>query len=194
MGVIREEPGTVLVIAEKQEACTFVKSAISSFVRKIEWVPGMPEAKKKIASERILLLVIFLPLSDGGGIDDAVEVADRKSIPSVILVGTEIYPQTVYRARGRRIYVLAYPAKKSILAQTVNILFNSQVQLYQLIRERDALQEKLADLSVINRAKLVLVEKKGLTEDEAHHQVEHVAMDRGITKRKAAEYLLRLME
>ena len=33
-----------------------------------------------------------------------------------------------------------------------------------------------------------------LTEDEAHHQVEHVAMDRGITKRKAAEYLLRLME
>ena len=190
MGQYMEEPGSILVVSEKPEISDLLKNALGGFVRKISHVKNMNEARRKIMQERIFLLLLFSSPSENTGIDDVIELADRKLIPSVLTVAPEIYPQTVYRAKGRRIYVLTYPIKKGMLIQTVNILYESQMQLYKMMLERDRLQEKLTDMSVISRAKLLLIEKTGMTEEEAHHTLEKDAMDAGITRRKAAEYVI----
>ena len=190
MTSIRDGTGTVLVISAKEDAGTFVKTSLHSNVSRVIRAGGITEAKKKISAEGVDLLIVFMPLPDGSGIEEIMELERRRSVPAVILTGPDLYAEAVYRTRGHRIYVLSYPAKKSMLAQTVNVLAAGQAQIRKLMKERDSLQEKLADQTVINRAKLLLIERDGLTEDEAHHLLERAAMDKGITKRKAAESIL----
>ncbi len=190
MALRLEEQGAILVIAEKKEAYTFLKSALEQTYREILHAAGMSEAKTRIGSEKVCMVFIFTPLSTGNGVEEAKEFIDRRGIPSVIIAGNDIYPEIVYRTQGRQIFVLTYPAKKGLILQTANILCECQRQLKRVMAERDRLQEKLADMSVINRAKLCLIERRQLKEDEAHHYIEKLAMDKGLTKRKAAELVL----
>ena len=182
------DTGTVLVIAGKPDAGSFVRAAMRGSVSRVTRAESMQEARRLIGAGKASLMVAFMPLTDGG-LDEIIEIEERKSVPSVILVGPEMYEEALYRTRRRRIFVLAYPARKSVLAQTVNILMADQEQIAKIVKERDALREKLADQTVINRAKLLLIEG-GMSEDEAHHHIEHLAMDKGITKRKAAELVI----
>ena len=194
MGIPKEEPGVILVVSEKEEFFRFLKSALTGSGRQIEYAAGLTEAMKKISQERIFLLFLCSPFQTGSGVEEAVLLSERKMIPSVLVVNAEIYPETLYRTRNRRIYVLTYPVRKSMVLQTVSILYESQMQIYRLMKERDQLQERLTDLTVINRAKLILIQKEGLTEEEAHRALEKDAMDAGITKRKAAEYLIQRLD
>ena len=189
-----EEVGSILVVSEKEETYTFLKTALSAYFKQIVRATSMAQAKQKLGKERIFLVFVFTPLTDGSGLNDVKTIVDQKGVPAVYVVNAEIYPDTVYRARGRRIYVLSYPLRKGMLIQTTDFLYETQLQIYKMMKERDQLQEKLADQMVINRAKLVLIEQQRYTENEAHHYIERMAMDKSLTKRKAAELILQEME
>ena len=49
----------------------------------------------------------------------------------------------------------------------------------------------MAEIRLVNKAKWALIEKKGMTEEEAHKYIEHMAMDERITRKEAAEKVLK---
>ncbi len=49
----------------------------------------------------------------------------------------------------------------------------------------------MAEIRLINRAKWVLIEKQGMSEQDAHRYIEKQAMDRCVSKRIIAEEILR---
>ncbi len=190
MGPYADEQGSILIVSAKKEACSFLKSALERFYKRFIYASSMTEAKNHFGIENVFLLFVFTPLPEGNAIDDVLELSDRKTTPSILVVQPDIYPEVLYRTRGRRVYVLTYPTKKGLVLQTVNILCESQIILNKAMQERDKLREKLSDLQIVTRAKLSIMEKKGVGENEAHHYVEKTAMNKGLTKRKAAEYIL----
>jgi response regulator NasT len=48
----------------------------------------------------------------------------------------------------------------------------------------------MEELRLVSKAKVLLVEKKKMTEDEAHRLIGKQAMDQGISRRRAAQRLL----
>ena len=184
-----EEAGAVLAVAGKQEAFAFIKSALSPRFRRILHAASASEARQCVGRERVMLAFLFTPLGDESGIDAAFELEERKGIASVLVVKPEIYQDVVYKARDHRVFILTYPAQKGILLQTANLLHQTQIQLYKAMMERDELKMRISDLAVISRVKCLLVEKRNMTESDAHHYIEKKAMDRGLTKRKAAEVI-----
>lgn len=52
------------------------------------------------------------------------------------------------------------------------------------------LEEKMAEIRLVNRAKWVLIEQLKMTENEAHKFIERQAMDRCVTRRTIAENIL----
>jgi response regulator NasT len=48
----------------------------------------------------------------------------------------------------------------------------------------------MEELRLVSKAKILLVEKKQMTEDEAHRFIGKQAMNRGISRRKIAEEIL----
>ena len=53
----------------------------------------------------------------------------------------------------------------------------SNHRLQRLRVENDRIQAKLAQVRLVSRAKCLLIERKGLTEAEAHRAIEKEAMD-----------------
>ena len=56
--------------------------------------------------------------------------------------------------------------------------------------ENDRLNKSLADIRLVNRAKCLLIEKLGLTEEEAHREMEKQAMNRRIEKVDLAKKII----
>ena len=51
------------------------------------------------------------------------------------------------------------------------------------------MEEKMNELKIISRAKIVLVQR-GMSEEEAHEYIIREAMNNGLTKREVAEDIL----
>ena len=58
----------------------------------------------------------------------------------------------------------------------------------------ETLEDKMDEIRLVNRAKWILIEYLKMTEGEAHRFVEKQAMNMRITKRAAAENIIRTYE
>jgi two-component system, response regulator / RNA-binding antiterminator len=56
--------------------------------------------------------------------------------------------------------------------------------------ERDQARAKLAERKLIDRAKGILMRKRGISEDEAYHALRRIAMDRNVRMSEVAEQLI----
>ena len=54
-----------------------------------------------------------------------------------------------------------------------------------------SLQEKMADIRAVNRAKWLLISQLGMSEPEAHRYLEKQAMDQCVSKRELAESIIK---
>ena len=48
----------------------------------------------------------------------------------------------------------------------------------------------MEELRIVSKAKLLLIEKRQMSEEEAHRHIGKQAMDHGVTRRQAAEQIL----
>ena len=53
-----------------------------------------------------------------------------------------------------------------------------------------SVSDKMAEIRLVNKAKWALIEKKGMSEDEAHKYIERLAMNERISKKAAAVKVL----
>ena len=65
----------------------------------------------------------------------------------------------------------------------------------RLLRQRtNSLRKKLDDTRLVSRAKLLLMTRLQMSEEEAHHYIEQTAMDAGRKSREVAESIIRAYE
>lgn len=66
---------------------------------------------------------------------------------------------------------------------------------YQAVKtERDAAQAKLAERKLIERAKGILMRKRGVSEDEAYHMLRKLAMEKNLRMGELAERLISMAD
>ena len=87
--------------------------------------------------------------------------------------------------------LLRVPVSKEGFSQALGLLIAMEKKLMETQAALRKLQRRLDDERFINRAKLLLITEKGLSEGEAHRCLEKMAMDRCIRLRQAAELVLR---
>ena len=66
---------------------------------------------------------------------------------------------------------------------------------YQSVKqERDVAQQKLAERKVVERAKGVLMSKRGMSEDEAYHALRKMAMEKKLRMGEVAERVISMAD
>lgn len=178
--------GAILVIAAKPRIQSSVRSALTQRYGRVLTAETVQEARRAAERERIALMLIFTPLKDGEEIPRLFDMAARRGVPAAYIVSREIYGETVYRLTGQNIFVLSYPLQMDQVQQIVSFLHQTQLRLAMIFSEQERLQRQLQDTQIICRVKCLLVEKRGMTEEEAHHFIEQEAMNTGLSKREAA--------
>ena len=183
--------GAILVIAAKPRIQSSVRSALTAKYGRVLTAETVQEARRAVEREKIALMVIFSPLKDEEEIPRLFDMAERRGIAAGYIVGREIYGEAAYRLEGRNVFVVAYPLQMDQVLQLVSFLHQVQRRFWLVLSEQERLQRQVQDIQIACRVKCLLVEKREMTEEEAHHFIEQEAMNTGLSKREAALKILK---
>ena len=186
--------GAILVIAAKPRIQSSVRSALTAKYGRVLTAETVQEARRAVEREKIALMVIFSPLKDEEEIPRLFDMAERRGIAAGYIVGREIYGEAAYRLEGRNVFVVAYPLQMDQVLQIVSFLYQVQKRFWLVLSEQERLQRQVQDLQIVCRVKCLLVEKREMTEEEAHHFIEQEAMNTGLSKREAALKILKELQ
>lgn len=148
------------------------------------------EAKRMLLSSNYDLLLINTPLPDDFGLELALDMSEA-IIGILLLVKSDIVEQITYKTEERGIFTVAKPNTKQAVYSAIRLLTAMVQRLKTMELKTRSLQDKMADIRTINRAKLLLIEHLKMNEQEAHHYIEKQAMNLRASKREIAENIIR---
>ena len=148
------------------------------------------EARRLTQTVDPALVVISAPLSDESGLDLALELAHTNFSGVLLLVKADLAEAVSMRVEEYGVLVLGKPVAKPLFDQAMRFSLAMRNRMLALREENARLEKKLADTKLIDRAKCLLIQYLGMTEDEAHRQIEKQAMDNRQTKTAVARSIL----
>ena len=88
------------------------------------------------------------------------------------------------------ILTVSKPLARQVLYEAVNLLVAAGYRYKKVKIKNEKLTAKMAEIRIVNRAKWILIENLGLSEEEAHRVIEKQAMDERQSKREVAETII----
>ncbi len=150
-------------------------------------------ARRCILERYYDMIVINAPLQDEPGIELVHLAADQSSASVLVIVPADIYGDTMSQVTDKGVMVIAKPFPKAMLGYAIRYMSAQQRKLRMLEKKLSSMQERMEELRVVSKAKVLLVEKKNMTEDEAHHYIGKMAMDRGMSRKYIADVIIELL-
>ena len=154
-------------------------------------VHSVGEARRKIAETSFDIVLINAPLPDDFGLHLAVDICTGSGAGVLLLVRNDQFDDIYARVVSYGVLTLAKPTGMQMVAQNLRVLCATRERLRRMEQKSASIEDKMAEIRLVNRAKWALIEKRGLTEQEAHRFIEKAAMDRCVPKRVIAEEILR---
>lgn len=147
---------------------------------------------KRCAAERVYdFVVINLPLPDENGTRFAIDCCRSQSTVVLVFVKSEIYPEIYDRVVEHGIFALAKPTSRLALEQALSWMISARERLRRLEQKTLSIEERMEEIRIINRAKCLLISQRRMEEPAAHHYIERFAMDHCISKKDAAQSIIR---
>ena len=138
-------------------------------------------------------VLIAEPIAGSSGRELALQLKKRHCMAVLLLAAPE-HADTDALLEQSGVLVLPNDAPESLIVQTIRLLTAVRIQLEQMQHKAEKLEAKVADIRIINRAKLLLVQHLQMTETEAHKYIEKQAMDTSMRRRTIAENIIRTYE
>lgn len=146
---------------------------------------------RRLALESTMdLVVLNTPLKDEFGTRLALDLADY-NIAVLLMVQGDVFDQVCYKLEDYGVLTLAKPVSRQSFYTAVKLLTAMRAKMLRMEKKNQALQEKMQDIRTINRAKWLLITNLQMTEDEAHYHIEKKAMNSRLSRREAAEEIIR---
>lgn len=139
-------------------------------------------------------VLIAEPVTGSSGQELALQLKKRRCMAVLLLAEPTHADAAAALLEQSGVLVLPNDAPESLIVQTIRLLTAVRIQLEQMQHKTEKLEAKVADIRIINRAKLLLVQHLQMTETEAHKYIEKQAMDTSMRRRTIAENIIRTYE
>lgn len=172
---------------------------ISALLTRARIVPfdhatGARQALEQFDAGGIDGVLIAEPIAGSSGQELALQLKKRHCMAVLLLAAPEHANTAAALLEQSGVLVLPNDAPESLIVQTIRLLAAVRIQLEQMQHKTEKLEAKVADIRIINRAKLLLVQHLQMTEMEAHKYIEKQAMDTSMRRRTIAENIIRTYE
>ena len=154
-------------------------------------VSDIGSAKRAMLDSGYDIIIINTPLPDEFGCEFAADVCQSSDAGVLLFVKSELAEGITARVCDYGTYVLPKPVSKPAVTSALKLLCATRERLRRLEKKYETLEDKMEEIRLVNRAKWILIEYLKMSEDEAHRFVEKQAMDMRITKKVAAENIIR---
>ncbi len=184
----------VLIVANAQQAYAAIANALPPLrFWPVSWRETASEARQLADETPPPIAFIHAPLSDESGVQLALDLTGRLSCVA-LLVPEEAYERVCARTEPNGVLTLARPCSERLLRQTAGLLAAARARLLSLERRTVTLEDKVDEIRLVNRAKWLLIERRGMDEAAAHRYIEKLAMDSRQTRKVVAQTLIRSLD
>ena len=139
-------------------------------------------------------VLIAEPVAGSSGQELALQLKKRRCMAVLLLAEPTHADAAAALLEQSGVLVLPNDAPEALIVQTIRLLAAVRNQLEQMQHKTEKLEAKVADIRIINRAKLLLVQHLQMTETEAHKYIEKQAMNTSKPRRTIAENIIRTYE
>ena len=144
-------------------------------------VPSGAEARRRMLESDFELIVVNAPLPDEFGHELCVAAVEKTDAGVVLLAKAAAAEQLLGSMSDEGVLLLSKPFSNTLFLQAI----------LRLRQENARMQEKIAQVRLVSRAKCCLIEREGMTEADAHRLIEKRAMD---TRRDRAEIAQEILD
>lgn len=148
------------------------------------------EAKRTLVDKPVNIVIINTPLPDDFGVKLAMDISAESSCGILLLVKSELYELVSDRVEDVGILTLSKPTTKQLMFQSIKLLTATRYKLRALENQASTLQAKMEEIKIVNRAKLLLMERLKMSEADAHRYIEKTAMDKCVKRCEIAENII----
>ena len=149
------------------------------------------EARRRIVETAFDIVLINAPLPDDFGMRLAIDICTGSGAGVLLMVRNDQFDDVYARVVGYGVLTLSRPTSMQMVAQNLRILCATRERMRRMEEKQTAVEEKIEEIRLVNRAKWLLIECLGMTEPEAHRYIEKQSMDRRISKQEVAETVIK---
>ena len=157
----------------------------------VQTASSVAEARRWLADTEFDIVLINTPLPDDFGMHLAIDICTGSGAGVLLLVKNDHYNEIYSKVVRYGVITLSKPTNRQMVAQNLRILCATRERMRQMQAKQATVEEKIKEIRLVNRAKWLLIECLSMTEPEAHRYIEKQAMDLRISKREAAENIIR---
>ena len=128
---------------------------------------SVAEARRVLLERPFDIVIISAPLPDEFGTKLALHIIDKSSAGVLLLVKAEHYPDLSARLSPQGILLLQKPTSPPLLLQSLQLLCGTRERLRRMEQKTATIEEKMAEIRLVNRAKWQLIDRRGMTEQDA---------------------------
>ncbi|MFA7108123.1 MAG: ANTAR domain-containing protein [Sphaerochaetaceae bacterium] len=149
------------------------------------------DAKRRAFENDFDTIIINCPLIEGNSENLACDLTKTTYSTIIMLVQAKKAKEVEEIVISEGIFVSSKPIISQLFFENIRLGQVTRKRLLSLKKENLDLQVRLEQLKTINQAKLVLIQKKALSEEQAHKYIEQQAMNQRKPKIEIAEYILK---
>lgn len=148
------------------------------------------EARRRLIDGEIDYLVVNAPLPDEFGTELCIDVSEGSDCGILLIVKSEMADAIQEKVEEFGIFVIPKPVNRQVLYQSFKFVEASRRRIAAMKEKNKQLENRIEDLRLIDRAKCYMIEKLGMTEQQAHRFIEKQAMDSRKPRRDIARDIL----
>lgn len=183
-----EDRHSVLLVTKDPKLSQLVSVMLMPPLFEVDILSDFNEARRRV-SERVYN-IILADYADGEGSDFALDASDSLST-ILLLTPPAIFEEVSYRVEGYGIISVTNPFDQFYFYNMIKAAIAVQYKVQILSSQTTKLKNKMEEIKLVNRAKMLLMQNLNMTEQEAHHYIEKEAMNRGLKKTSVAENVVK---
>ena len=189
--VFSQQCYSVLLVSDSDRFNQAITSLLpASAYGPIRTVPSV-SAAKRAALERVYdFVIVNAPLPDDFGTAFSIAQCGNRQTVVLMLIRAALQEEIHSQVVDRGVFTLPKPTTQQALARALEWMTATRERLRRMEENSQTLEQKMQEIHILNRAKWLLIEQRGMTEPEAHRFLEKQAMDRSVSKRRIAEEIL----
>ena len=189
--VFREHTYSTLIVSSGEKFIQTIKELLpSTDYWPINTAKSSGEARRAVLEMQYDLVLINSPLSDEFGSSLAADICAGGNSGVLMFVKSELYDEVYSKVMEDGVMVISKPVSTQMITQTLRIMCSARERLRGMEAKQATVEEKIKEIRIINKAKWMLIEKLGMTEEDAHKYIEKQAMDMRLPKKQVAENII----
>nr|MCR5719392.1 ANTAR domain-containing protein [Lachnospiraceae bacterium] len=180
---------SALIVSSSEQFTLAVKKYLKGFIT-IDSVGSISLARRFFLERYYDLIIVNAPLSDEPGEEFVLDASDKSNSLILFVVPESVYNGVCDRVMSSGVYVLSKPVNSRIMERSIRFLMSVRKKILKVELKSRATEDKMEELRIVTKAKFCLVEKKKMTEEEAHRYIGKQAMNSGLSRKRIAEKII----